>query len=79
MSDIPNFGNQTPRGIDLDRLRYARSLTPEQRLERNRRAAESVILLREAGRRMREAKGDRPSSTNEPFNDPTFLSPKGNL
>ena len=55
MSDTPDFGNKTPRGIDLDRLRYARSLTPEERLERNRRAAESVILLREAGRRRRES------------------------
>lgn len=56
-----DFGNKTPRGIDLDRLRYVRSLTPEERLERNRRAAESVILLREAGRRMRESQeGEKP-------------------
>jgi hypothetical protein len=72
MSDVPDFGNKTPRGIDLDRLRHARSLTPEERLERNRRAAESVILLRVAGRRMREQSREavRASGSDEPPNDP---------
>ena len=54
MNESLDFGDKTRRGIDRDRLRYARSLTPWERLERNRRAAEGVILLREAGRRMRE-------------------------
>lgn len=54
---MSEFGNKTLRGIDLDRLRDARSLTPWERVERNRRAAESVVLLREAGRRMRAASG----------------------
>lgn len=54
MSENMDFGDKTPRGIDRNRLRYAWSLTPEERLERNRRAAESVILLREAGRTMRK-------------------------
>ncbi len=58
MSDNQGFGEKTPRGIDLARLRYARSLTPYERLERNRRAAASVILMREAGRKMRAEKKD---------------------
>jgi hypothetical protein len=64
MSEKPYFGERTRRGIDLARLAYARSLTPIERLERNRRAAESVILLREAGRRMRAVKPSAEGPTD---------------
>ncbi len=72
MSEPLDFGNKSPRGIDLDRLRYARSLTPEERLERNRRAAESVILLRDAGRRMRAERESNAKSEPDPGDDSTI-------
>lgn len=65
MSDDQGFGEKTPRGIDLARLRYARTLTPFERLERNRRAAASVILMREAGRKMRMAQSLDSSEDTE--------------
>ena len=44
------YGEQDENGVDLEHLRYNLSLTPEQRIERNRRAVESLRAIREAVR-----------------------------
>lgn len=43
--------DEDENGINLERLRQNLALTPEEKLERHRRACESVIALREAAKR----------------------------
>lgn len=43
--------DEDENGINLERLRENLALTPEEKLERHRKACESVIALREAARR----------------------------
>lgn len=40
--------DEDENGIDIERLRRNRAMTPEQRLEQHRRACESVLALRAA-------------------------------
>jgi len=56
-------------GVDVERIRYNLTLTVEERLENHRRAWENVLLLREAGKRLREVDGtttDIDHPTDEP-------------
>jgi hypothetical protein len=45
--------DEDENGIDLERLRRNRALTPKERLEQHRRACESVLALREAAQAAR--------------------------
>lgn len=42
-------------GIDIERLRRNRAMTPEERIEQHRRACESVLALRAASEAHRKA------------------------
>ncbi|CAN5618821.1 hypothetical protein BH11ARM2_BH11ARM2_26090 [soil metagenome] len=47
------WGEYDEWGNDISLLRYALSLTPGERLERNYQAARNVIMLRKAGEKYR--------------------------